>query len=1195
MRDSDLALQFTRQSDGALVAAAHLGLPESSAPVTLAEQIVLNLDSAALLAGGPDPHTYGERLSAMVFHNQRLRSAFRRAREHARHRGEHLRVRICISPPDDALIAVRWELLHDPDDGLPLARHPQILTARALPSADLEPIRPATLTDLRALVVVAGPRDLADYRFPAIDIEAAVQSACGGLRALHPEIIARTHQRPATLAAIERGLRAAPHILTLVCHGAERAGESVLWLEQADGAAAPTPGRALVERIAALPQRPLLVVLNVCQSGGSGYAGHALAALGPQLARAGVAAVIAAQGALPAAMTETLLPALFDDLLRTGRIDHAMAAARAAVPDAAWWIPTLYMRPTDGVLWRVDAPGAQPTQGHALGASYAAAYTPVDANPHALAIPVQVRPGQRTRPFSQSDLPIDLTTDLEALLGLPPAPSEGPNDADPDLATLLDQHRRLVLNGAPGSGKSTLLRGLMQRLVEQWQRRTMRGEAARLPIFVPLREWRDPALSLPALLQTTLARWPALAAELPERLRTGQLVLILDGLNEIPALTRDEGSGVMVDQRVAAIAAIDADPQWRGVQCIVSCRCDAEAPGLAWPDLHVLPLDRAQVEAFAQASFSARPELARRFLKRVFGPAGGDGLRELVTSPTGVRLAVAHMQRAGALPDTPAELIHLILEHTLRAECARGAIDPAEAPALYERLGRMALRLIAQDLSTIDRSTAIEWACSPTAQAGPTLTGRLWQIAQSAGLVILEAGNVRFSSRLVQQYLAARHLQETGLDAANLAVLSQRRAAPIWAIWRWLEPDLAGRLQPFLDDPAAELRHYAVQCLALLNDPAQCAHLAAALNDTDADVRYSAAVALAHWNDRRAAAHLLAALRRPDPALRRASSLLLGRLREHLAEAGLAHLLGSDPVGEVRVAAAIALGMIGGARALPALTGALLDPHLPVRAAAAAALGALGNPEAISALQDTLIRDSAGVARAAASALTRLGEPAFQRLTDLLNRSGAIAQRAVLALGYWHTDAAATALLGALEHSEPPTVRRIVAALHEIGAPALLPLIEALQTGTAAQRCGAARALGKLADPRTIPHLLAALDDPHPQVCGHAALALGRFGAVVVDALLARLLTAQDQAGRYAAIALGELGAVGLPALAAALNDTRPDQRICAIAGLERTARRSAAAARNSAVQLLETARFDLMPSVRHAACHSYAGLAATI
>jgi hypothetical protein len=63
------------------------------------------------------------------------------------------------------------------------------------------------------------------------------------------------------------------------------------------------------------------------------------------------------QGNVTMATVEKLMPTFFQQLLRDGQIDRALAVARAEVnnrPD--WWVPALYLRLKNGNLWGVPAP-----------------------------------------------------------------------------------------------------------------------------------------------------------------------------------------------------------------------------------------------------------------------------------------------------------------------------------------------------------------------------------------------------------------------------------------------------------------------------------------------------------------------------------------------------------------------------------------------------------------------------------------------------------------------------------------------------------------------------------------------------------------------------------------------------------------------------------------------------------------------
>ncbi len=89
--------------------------------------------------------------------------------------------------------------------------------------------------------------------------------------------------------------------------------------------------------------------------------GDALTALGPTLAEAGIAAVVAMQGNVSMATVDRFMPVFFRELDRDGQIDRAMAAARFEVrdrPDVA--SPVLFLRLTSGRIWYVPGFATSP-------------------------------------------------------------------------------------------------------------------------------------------------------------------------------------------------------------------------------------------------------------------------------------------------------------------------------------------------------------------------------------------------------------------------------------------------------------------------------------------------------------------------------------------------------------------------------------------------------------------------------------------------------------------------------------------------------------------------------------------------------------------------------------------------------------------------------------------------------------------
>jgi len=213
--------------------------------------------------------------------------------------------------------------LRDPLTNLPLARGEAVRLVRYLPSASLADLVPPPRPALSAVVAVAAPAEV-----PPLDVSALVAAARAGLSAIPSTVLdGRDGRLPATLPNLTAALRDGAPILIPACHGALIGSEPYLWLEQdAPGPYHPIAGTAFVAALAQLERKPLLVVLAACQGAGTSY--EVLRAMGPQLARVGVGAVLAMREQIPQVTVDTLLPPLFAELRRDGALDRALAAAQ---------------------------------------------------------------------------------------------------------------------------------------------------------------------------------------------------------------------------------------------------------------------------------------------------------------------------------------------------------------------------------------------------------------------------------------------------------------------------------------------------------------------------------------------------------------------------------------------------------------------------------------------------------------------------------------------------------------------------------------------------------------------------------------------------------------------------------------------------------------------------------------------------
>ena len=317
------------------------------------------LDLNSLQKLSPGSPEYGQALTSSLFADPAVLSAFLQALASAQTSGAALRLRLLIGPSAPELHGLPWETLLHPQTGAPLCTDENILFSRYLSSLDWRTVRLRPKGDLSALIVVANPSNLSEFQnLAAIDVDGETNRArqsLGSITAMTLPASAsdgKTETRATLQNLINRLRDETPDILYLVCHGALSRDEPLIWLEDEDGKAAVTPGAELVTRLRELSQRPLLVVLASCQSAAHPTYGEALAALGPQLAEAGIPAVIAMQANIGLQTIAEFMPVFFAELQKDGQIDRALAVARGAVrqrPD--YWMPALFMRLKSGRMW----------------------------------------------------------------------------------------------------------------------------------------------------------------------------------------------------------------------------------------------------------------------------------------------------------------------------------------------------------------------------------------------------------------------------------------------------------------------------------------------------------------------------------------------------------------------------------------------------------------------------------------------------------------------------------------------------------------------------------------------------------------------------------------------------------------------------------------------------------------------------
>lgn len=205
----------------------------------------------------------------------------------------------------------------------------------------------------------------------------------------------------------------------------------------------------------------------------------------------------------------------------------------------------------------------------------------------------------------------------------------------------------------------------------------------------------------------------------------------------------------------------------------------------------------------------------------------------------------------------------------------------------------------------------------------------------------------------------------------------------------------------------AQATHRQEQAHTMTN-PAGVAPLVWALaNDPYAPTREIAAQGLGYLGDVRAARPLATALKDPDALVRRRAAAALVTVPASTVLPDLAAAATADKVAEVRRNAVEALGWIGSAEAVTALSQATKDAVPAVRRAAAMQLGRIADPAALQALSELLGTSAdpdADVRWAAVAALGKLKDRRAEKvlvqcLADPSPQVSNSAERALQRLG----------------------------------------------------------------------------------------------------------------------------------------------------------------------------------------------------
>ncbi len=179
-----------------------------------------------------DLDEYGKKLTKYVFESDEIGQQFGETKAAFEIRGMAIRLRIQISHSLPELHGISWELMRDPKTNGTMATSERIVFSRFILSQDWRVIKLRRKAELKALIAVASPSDLAESNLADVDIEGEIARAREALAGIQATIIG--NDRPLTLNRLIDAIRQGADILYLICNGeiARRTGPCLLMQQE---------------------------------------------------------------------------------------------------------------------------------------------------------------------------------------------------------------------------------------------------------------------------------------------------------------------------------------------------------------------------------------------------------------------------------------------------------------------------------------------------------------------------------------------------------------------------------------------------------------------------------------------------------------------------------------------------------------------------------------------------------------------------------------------------------------------------------------------------------------------------------------------------------------------------------------------------------------------------------------------------
>ena len=630
------------------------------------------------------------------------------------------------------------------------------------------------------------------------------------------------------------------------------------------------------------------------------------------------------------------------------------------------------------------------------------------------------------------------------------------------IRSLCTKHQHILLVGRPGSGKSTALN---QFLIAE-ATRSIENSALPIPVLVQLKS-DQPILEL---IRKALRRGKLRLDEtaIEDLLFEGKLLLLLDGINEIP---RQDLQQALQDFR-------EDNPD---VLMVFATRDLASGGYLGIEkQLEMQPLTPSQLRDFVGQSF---PEQSAEFLNQL-----SDQLKELGETPLLLEMLCDVFRRTGKIPENLGLVFREFTQH-------------------YERNLKEGVR-IESDLAwwkPVLKQLAWVMMQGEKATEFRVAIGRDEAVRAIAQFLKGKVPYAEDFARKCLRDLQKHHLIEAGENSEELEFLHQ-------LIQEYYAAEALLAQLPRLDD--ARLKR------EFLNYLKWTEPLALMLALVENEAQAGQVVMLALEVDWKLAARLAGEVKREFQEqtvgliddLNVPNWLKINLLQKMRSNSAVLKLLKCVEYSELKIVryAVYVLGEIGSESeaAIPALLKLIEHSDYDISWFAAWAIGEISSEAAIPALLRLIEHSDYEVRWRAKLALDAIcSETAIPSLLKLAEHSDSdIGWKAVAILGRVGSDTATTSLLKLVENSHPNLRERAATALGGIGSKtAVLGLLKLAEDPISDVRWSAAHALGEIGSEIAISGLLKLVEDPISDVRISTAEALSKINSPTAIAALFKL------------------------------------------------------------------------------------------